>query len=134
MKSFLRQTGIFPCNMDQEISVMFIKGVEKDEGNLQFGVNSVGLGQPETFYSLSAAASASNDTSDTEEATDEDTTTVGSGDYQCMSAAFPITYTGSYEGLKDFIVILWDIKYRMNISSFNIAYNSQDDVYQEAFL
>jgi hypothetical protein len=113
---------------------MFIKGVEKDEGNLQFGVNSVGLGQPETFYSLSAAASASNDTSDTEEATDEDTTdedttTVASGDYQCMSAAFPITYTGSYEGLKDFIDYIMGYKYRMNISSFNIAYNSQDDVY-----
>lgn len=128
-KLFADRLAYFPATLDQEISVMFIKGVEKDEGNLQFGVNSVGLGQPETFYSLSAAASASNDTSDTEEATDEDTTTVASGDYQCMSAAFPITYTGSYEGLKDFIDYIMGYKYRMNISSFNIAYNSQDDVY-----
>ena len=122
-KLFADRLAYFPATLDQEISVMFIKGVEKDEGNLQFGVNSVGLGQPETFYSLSAAASASNDTSDTEEATDEDTTTVASGDYQCMSAAFPITYTGSYEGLKDFIDYIMGYKYRMNISSFNIAYN-----------
>ena len=60
-KLFADRLAYFPATLDQEISVMFIKGVEKDEGNLQFGVNSVGLGQPETFYSLSAAASASND-------------------------------------------------------------------------
>ena len=46
----------FPATLDQEISVMFIKGVEKDKGNLQFDVNSVGLGKPNLFYTLSGSA------------------------------------------------------------------------------
>lgn len=121
-QKFADRLAYFPATLDQEVSVMFIKGIEKDEGNLQFSVNSVGLGQPETFYSLSAAASATSE--DT-----EDGDTAVAGDYQCMSAAFPISYNGSYEGLKDFIDYIMGYKYRMNISSFNISYNSQDDTY-----
>lgn len=103
----------FPATLDQEISVMFIKGVEKDKGNLQFDVNSVGLGQPSLFYTLSGG-------------TNEEGETTG---YDCYSAKFPIVYEGSYEGLKDFIDYIMAYKYRMNISSFNISYNSKDDIY-----
>ena len=115
----------FPATLDQEISVMFIKGVEKDQGNLQFGVESVGLGEPESYYSLSAAATANTGDS----AEDTDTEAVASGDYQCLTAAFPIQYTGSYEGIKDFIDYIMGYKYRMNISSIDITYNSQDETY-----
>ncbi|MBO5386656.1 MAG: hypothetical protein J6A59_00710 [Lachnospiraceae bacterium] len=105
----------FPATLDQEISVMFIKGVEKDKGNLQFDVNSVGLGQPELFYTLGGT------TTETEEGT-------ASG-YECYAASFPINYEGSYEGLKDFIDYIMAYKYRMNISSFSITYNAQEDTY-----
>lgn len=106
---------------------MFVKGLTKDEGNLQFDVKSVGLGQPQSFYSLSAAASADVSSGDSEETDTQDA--VASGNYECMSAAFPLSYTGSYEGLKDFIDYIMNYKYRMNISSFNISYNSSDDTY-----
>lgn len=112
---FEEAIAYFPASLDQEISVMFIKGVEKDKGNLQFDVNSVGLGQPSLFYNLSGGA-----------ATEAGTEASG---YECYSAAFPIVYEGSYEGLKDFIDYIMNYKYRMNISSFNIAYNSQEDLY-----
>lgn len=125
-EKFEERLAYFPATLDQEISVMFIKGVEKDQGNLQFGVESVGLGEPESFYSLSAASAAN--TSDSTDTTDTDTTVVP-GDYQCLTAAFPINYTGSYEGIKDFIDYIMAYKYRMNISSIDIAYNSQDDTY-----
>ncbi len=125
-EKFEERLAYFPATLDQEISVMFIKGVEKDQGNLQFGVESVGLGEPESFYSLSAASAAN--TSDSTDTTDTDTTAVP-GDYQCLTAAFPINYTGSYEGIKDFIDYIMAYKYRMNISSIDIAYNSQDDTY-----
>lgn len=121
---FEERLAYFPATLDQEISVMFIKGVEKDQGNLQFSVNSVGLGEPETFYSLSAAVAST--TSDDEEA---DTEEIVSGDYQCMTAAFPIQYEGSYEGLKDFIDYIMAYQYRMNLSSINISYNAQEDIY-----
>lgn len=130
-EKFEERLAYFPATLDQEISVMFIKGVEKDQGNLQFGVESVGLGEPESFYSLSAASAA--DTSESTDTTDTDTTDTDiatvPGDYQCLTAAFPINYTGSYEGIKDFIDYIMAYKYRMNISSIDIAYNSQDDTY-----
>lgn len=126
-KKFAERLSYFPATLDQEISVMFVKGLTKDEGNLQFDVKSVGLGQPQSFYSLSAAASADVSSSDSEETDKQDA--VASGNYECMSAAFPLSYTGSYEGLKDFIDYIMNYKYRMNISSFNISYNSSDDTY-----
>lgn len=112
----------FPATLDQEISVMFIKGVEKDKGNLQFGVNSVGLGKAEVFYTLgSSGASENSDGAAEMVATD--------GSYQCLSANFPISYEGSYEGLKDFVDYIMAYKYRMNISTLNISYDSSKDLY-----
>lgn len=108
----------FPATLDQEISVMFIKGVEKDKGNLQFDVKSVGLGKPSLYYTLQGGNVGS-------EGSDEG---VVSG-YECYTATFPISYQGSYEGLKDFVDYIMNYKYRMNISTFNINYNAADDVY-----
>lgn len=112
---FEEELEYFPATLDQEISVMFIKGVEKDKGNLQFGVNTVGLGKPESFYTLGAGAAGGEG--------------AAAEAYQCYRANYPISYEGSYEGLKDFIDYVMAYKYRMNISSFTIAYNSQDDIY-----
>lgn len=132
-QKFDERLAYFPATLDQEISVMFIKGVEKDQGNLQFGVNSVGLGEPEAFYSLSAAASAdvASDDAGTTDTSNVDNTeeVLAAGGYQCLTAAFPITYAGSYEGIKDFIDYIMAYKYRMNISSINIAYDSQSEMY-----
>ena len=132
-QKFDERLAYFPATLDQEISVMFIKGVEKDQGNLQFGVNSVGLGEPEAFYSLSAAASAdvASDDAGTTDTSNVDNTeeVLAAGGYQCLKAAFPITYAGSYEGIKDFIDYIMAYKYRMNISSINIAYDSQSEMY-----
>lgn len=103
----------FPATLDQEVSVMFLKGVEKDKGNLQFDVKSAGLGRPSLFYTLAGSTAE----------------TAEGAAYECYSAGFPIVYEGSYEGLKDFIDYIMGYKYRMNISSFNVAYNSEEDVY-----
>ena len=91
----------FPANLDQEVSVMFIKGVEEVHKG-EFLVNSVGLGQPTNFYSLGS-------------------------DYQCYTSALPIAYEGTYDGIKDFIDYIMNYKYRMNISSVSIAYDVEND-------
>lgn len=122
---FDEKLAYFPATLDQEISVMFIKGVEKNQGNLQFGVNSVGLGEPELFYTIGSAPGVDAETvavQDGEEVSE-------AGAYQCVKAKFPINYEGSYEGLKDFIDYIMAYKYRMNIDSFNIAYDSTADLY-----
>ena len=125
-EKFEERLAYFPANLDQEVSVMFVKGLTKDQGNLQFDVNSVGLGQPQTFYSLSAAAAADVASGETTYTSND---TEIAGGYECMTAAFPLSYEGSYEGLKDFIDYIASYKYRMNISSFSIAYNASDDTY-----
>lgn len=93
----------YPADLRQEVSIMFIKGVEEiHEG--EFAVNSVGLGKPKQFYTIGA-----------------------NSEYQCMQAAFPISYKGTYAGIQEFIEYIMNYKYRMNISSISIAYNPETD-------
>lgn len=103
--------GYFPGDLNQEVSVMFIKGVENA---LEFDVNTVGLGRPELFYTLGSAAA-------------EDPATAPDG-YQCYKAAFPIVYEGSYDGIQEFMEYIMNYKYRMNISSVSIAYDAETDM------
>lgn len=128
-EKFDERLEYFPAALNQEVSVMFIKGVEKDKGNLQFGVESVGLGAPEAFYTL-GGASTTDTTATNEQITLEGAVaTIQDGGYVCFEAGFPIKYSGSYEGLKDFIDYIMAYKYRMNISSFDINYDSENDIY-----
>ncbi len=100
----------FPANLDQEVSVMFMKGVDEiHEG--EFAINTVGLGMPKQFYTLGGAAGEE-----------------GSAAYTCYSAAFPISYTGTYDGIKNFIDYIMNYKYRMNISSVSISYDAENDI------
>lgn len=118
---------IFPATLDQEISVMFMKGIEKDQGNLQMDIQSVGLGKEELFYTLGGAAPAVVETG-------EEVAANTTGSYDCYRAAFPISYEGSYEGIKDLMDYIMTYKYRMNVSSVNISYNSTDDIYSGTIL
>ena len=116
-EKFEEAIEIFPASLDQEISVMFMKGIEKDQGNLQFDISTVGLGREEVFYTLGGGVA----TGDTEDA--------ASGSYDCYRASFPIAYTGSYEGIKDLIDYVMAYKYRMNVTALNINYDSSTDTY-----
>lgn len=118
---FEDEVAYFPATLDQEISVMFIKGINKDEGVKQFDVNNVGLGKPSMFYVLgSGAVQTNSNVSYTDDS------------YLCYSAAFPVSYTGSYEGIKDLIDYVMAYKYRMNISSITMSYNSETDTFTGA--
>lgn len=101
----------YPADLQQEVSVMFVKGIEEVHKE-KFTVNSVGLGQPSQFYTFSGTKG-------------EDGTTA---QYTCYTAAFPISYTGTYAGIKEFIEYIMNYKYRMNISSVSIAYDAENDV------
>ncbi len=115
---FEDEIAYFPATLDQEISVMFIKGINKDEGVKQFDVNNVGLGRPELFYVLgSGSAQGSADVEITPDS------------YTCYTAAFPVSYAGSYEGIKDLIDYVMAYKYRMNVSSLTMSYNSETDTF-----
>lgn len=113
---FDKELEKYPATLDQELTVMFVKGLTKDEGDKQFDVSSTGLGRPEQFYALGAGAVAEDGTP-------------AAGTYAAYKGEFPLVYTGSYEGLKDYIDYIMNYKYRMNLSSMNIAYDAENDVY-----
>lgn len=93
----------YPATLDQEISVMFFKGIaEKYEED--FDVSSVGLGSPALFYTL------------------------GNSGYECYKAAFPISYKGDYESVQDFMEYIAGYKYRMNIDTISMSYDQENDV------
>lgn len=98
----------FPANLDQEVSIMFMKGVE-DTYHGQFDISTAGLGQATDFFTLSGNANAPDG-------------------YTCYSAALPISYTGTYDSIKDVIDYVMNFTYRMNISSFSIAYDAENDI------
>ncbi|MGN0152418.1 MAG: hypothetical protein ACI39Q_08090 [Wujia sp.] len=107
-EKFDELVAYFPADLNQEVSIMFMKGVE-DARNGEFLIDTAGLGQAKQFYTLGG------------ENTD-------SANYVCYEAAFPISYNGTYAGVKDFVDYIMNYKYRMNISSINISYDTENDV------
>lgn len=117
-KDFEAEIQKYPADLNQENTLMFLKGVEEFQNNKDFINNSWSMPQPVTFYTLGGAAAA-----DTDDALTGDTK---KGEkYECISATYAISYDGTYDGLKQVIQYVADYRYRMNISNFNIAY-SQD--------
>lgn len=126
----------FPADLNQEISVMFVEGI-KDSND--FDVSSLGLGRPEQFYTLGlGGGDASLDTAapaegETTEAPAEGALTEGaaapSAEYQCYRAAFPISYTGSYQALKDVVSYVNNYSERMTVNTLDITYNADADLY-----
>ena len=101
----------FPADLNQESTVMFLKGVEEA---VEFENVTVSLPKPSTYYVLGqgsvadgASVEPGDDTSDT---------------YVVEDASYGISYQGSYDGFKKYLKYIADYKYRMNISNISIAY------------
>lgn len=102
----------YPADLNQESFVMFLKGTEEAQ---EYTNVSVGLPRPSTFYVLgqgSASDGASADDADGES-------------YVVETVGYTIGYSGSYEGLKDYLSYIENYKYRMNLSTLSIAYDSE---------
>lgn len=146
-EQFDEMLSVFPPDLNQEITVMFLDGIKK---NNDFSLESLQLGEEEQFYTLGNnnadavldAASSDQGTESTEAASTEGSTTestdttlaegetpVDSNAYNCYRAVFPINYYGSYNSLKDVINYVGDYSDRMTINSMNIEYDSTNDVY-----
>lgn len=150
---FEERLQAFPADLNQEITIMFLDGIKK---NNDFSLQSLELGQKEQFYTLGqGGADASLGTSDAgatgEESAEGDTDTAGadtteaadttadsltegagtgaSTAYQCFRAVFPITYYGSYDSLKDVINYVGSYSERMTINTLEISYDPDADIY-----
>ena len=105
----------YPADLNQESTVMFLKGVE--EAN-EFINNSVSMPRDTQFYVLGQGAVEG----DAVEASSEDGE---DAPYICSQVGYSISYNGTYDGIKDYLDYIANYKYRMNISSVTIAYNTE---------
>ncbi len=106
-KQFEEELVNYPADLNQETTVMFLKGVE--ENNIFQNV-SVTLPRPSTYYVLGG------------EDADED-----SENYVVETETYNVTYKGSYDGFQDYIDYVENYKYRMTVSQITVAYNSDVD-------
>lgn len=108
-KQFDEVVANYPADLNQETTVMFMKGVEE---TVDFINDAFTMPRATSFYVLGGGDVADIDEEDGEEP------------YVCQSDAYSISYNGTYEGLKDYLAYIADFKYRMAISSVSIAYNA----------
>lgn len=138
----------FPADLNQEISIMFLENI-KDTN--EFNIESLGLDEKVPFYTLGsngadanlAATGTDSTTGTTEQATTETATTeAAASDTQtalvedgalededalvCYSAAFPITYYGSYKSLKDVVSYIDSYSDRMTVDTLEISYDGEN--------
>lgn len=112
----------YPADLNQETTVMLLKGVEEQ---YDFIHDSVSMTQPTAFYVLGQGATTGEeqvvvegDASATEEPEEQ---------YTCYMANYPIAYTGTYDGLKSYLDYIATYKYRMNIDTISITYDPVEE-------
>ena len=115
----------YPADLNQETTVMFMKSIEE---NNEFVNQTFSMPKETQFYSLSGtdAEVASNDALAGDEAQ--------KNEYKCTTAAYSISYSGSYQGIKDVLQYVADYKYRMNVSTFSIAHDESTDKYSGSII
>jgi hypothetical protein len=104
----------YPADLNQETTVMFMKGVEEEN---DFINDAFSMPEDTAFYVLGEGSV--DNPEDIAEGEGEE------APYVCSSNAYSITYNGSYDGLKDYLDYIANYKYRMAISSFNISYDAE---------
>lgn len=112
-EKFYEVISEYPGNLNQDVAVMFMKGIETDKTNSKFLLDKVQLSRPELFYTLQAPANDEN----------------GNAQYDCYRVAYPIQYNGDYEGIKSIIDFVMNYKYRMNCTHLVINYDPVSEVY-----
>ncbi|MDE6434251.1 MAG: hypothetical protein K2L07_08475 [Lachnospiraceae bacterium] len=150
-KEFEEVLNYFPADLNQEITVMFLDGIKKDN---EMDFSKVQLGEEELFYTLGsngadATLGGTTDSTGTTEATSEAESTeeatteaAASGElaegeapiddsaYNCFRAEFPMEYYGSYSSLKNVIDYIDAYQDRITINSIDITYKAENDVYE----
>lgn len=124
----------FPADLNQEITIMFLQGI-KD--NNDFDVKTLSLGKQEQYYTLGSNGGAAtipdaaptDGTAPIDETALTETAAPTTEPYVCYRAAFPISYTGSYESLKDVVAYIDNFVSRMTVDQIDIRYDAGADLY-----
>lgn len=139
----------FPSEIYQENTIMYLQGI-KDEYKFRF--TDVSMGEEQLFYTLgtgavgdatldgAATGTASTDANTTAATTAATTETAAAGtdataavagekNFNCYSASFPVTYSGSYQSVKDVVDYIEKSDFRMTVDSISIAFDEETGDY-----
>jgi Tfp pilus assembly protein PilO len=117
----------YPADLAQEVTVMFLKQTELDN---EF-INKVASLPRETQYYVLAGSASDNSEAVTTESEAAEAEDEG---YVVSTIPYEISYTGTYEGLKDYMQYIADYKYRMNISEISISFDPELEVCNGALI
>lgn len=120
-KLFDKELTKYPADLNQETAVAFLKGVEEQ---LDFAHLGVSFSRPAEFYVLGQGTAAGTGVATADASNDS---------YVCQRVDYGISYTGSYEGLKQYLDYIAKYKFFMNISSMSIARSYDDKTGQEVY-
>jgi len=112
----------YPADLNQETTVMFIKGVEQAN---EFLHDSIALPQEKQFYVLGGQ------TDENELQTEADAEAAAAAEnYVATECAYNIQYIGTYAGIKDYMDYIANYKYRMNISEISVQLDQESGLFK----
>lgn len=118
---FFEELKNYPADLNQETTVMFLKGTETLYDT--FKNLSVSLPHESTFYTIGAVPESTGG-----EISVSENTAPATEPYVATRIEYPIVYQGSYDQLKDYLDYIATYKYRMNISGITMAYNADEEL------
>ena len=132
-KQFDEVLKLYPADLNQETTVMFLKSIEE---NNEFVNQTFTMPRETEIYRLDANPSADGNAQQAGGATVDALSgeEVGKDGYICTNAGYTIAYKGAYQGIKDVLQYVADYKYRMNIASLTIAHDETKDEYTGSIL
>ncbi len=105
----------YPVSLDTELEIMMIKKFQEENVEGKIDIPSVALGEPIEYAVIGGVKDESG--------------SVNAG-YTCYSALLPFTYTGTYQGVLDFMDYIKSYQYKMTFDSLNItAIDTDNDEY-----
>ena len=121
----------FPSEIYQENTIMYLQGI-KDEYKFRF--TDVSMGEEQLFYTLGTGAvgDATLDGAATGTYSTKASPTAavaGENNFNCYSASFPVTYSGSYQSVKDVVDYIEKSDFRMTVDSISIAFDEETGDY-----
>ncbi len=109
-KHFDEEITKYAKDLDQENTVMFLKDVEEQ---IDFANLAITMPEVTNYYLLGQGAVEANEVLEAEDLEDS---------YVVTADTYSISFSGTYEGVKEYLDYILNYKYRMACESINIAY------------
>lgn len=112
-KHFDEEIVKYANDLDQENAVMFFKEVEEE---VDFANLSIGMPRATNYYVLGEGAVEANEMVETED-----------DSYIVTTDTYSIGFSGTYEGVKEYLDYVLNYKYRMAVETLSITYSEDAD-------